>query len=127
MVSRVSAGLAATTSLVRAGAGFFLRAADAMRPLECPMVVLDVAVEAVWRMVEGFVGGGVALGRERSEEVLGNGRDVFGGGLGAVIPVVGFGRDRATAADLDVTVDGPLETGFFLGDLCGVDKAAMVF
>lgn len=49
---------------------FFLRAADAIRPLEWPMVVLDAADAALWRMGDGLVGGGVRLGREGMSEGL---------------------------------------------------------
>ncbi len=34
----------------------FLRAADVTRPLERPIVVLDAADDAAWRIGEGFKG-----------------------------------------------------------------------
>lgn len=50
-------------------------AAEVARPLERPMVVLDSAEAAVWRIVEGLVGWGAAAagafrGRERIDVVL---------------------------------------------------------
>lgn len=94
-------------------------------------MVLDVAVEAVWRMAEGLVGGGVFLVREgRMDRGFGNEMDDLVSGFWVGRGAAGFWRERAAAADLDVRVDGPLETGFLAWRFCGfglVDKAAMLF
>ena len=78
------------------------------------MVVLDARVAAVWRIVDGLVGGGVGF----REEMLEKGRRDFGGGIEVL--TVGLddfrlpGCERAAAAVLEVRVDGPLDVIGFL-------------
>ena len=64
------------------------------------------------------------------EEGLGKGSDGLVCGFWVGRGAVGFCRESAAAADLDVRVDGPLEMGFLAGTFRGfglVDKAAIVF
>lgn len=84
------------------------RAAEVARPLEWPMVVLERAEAAVWRMGEGLVACECFF--ERGSPTVG-----FAGGAAeevadgfALSKCVGcLGCERAVAADFDVKVEGP--------------------
>lgn len=86
-------------------------------------------MEAVWRMGEGFLGGGGAFLLEISEE----GSFDFGGARalmrGFEMAVVGFGWHGVDARRLDAVVSGgPLAgAAFFLIGSGFFSRAAMVF
>lgn len=102
-----------------------------MRPLEWPIVVLDAADAAVWRMGEGLVGCGVRFGRETMDEGFEKGRGFLLAGFWASTAAVGLGSDSAAAADLELIVEAPLDwTGFLVGGSFGfglAESSAMVF
>ena len=97
------------------------RFAETERPAERPMVVLEARVAAVWRIAEGLVGGGVCF----REEMFEKGSRDFVCGIGALtagLAVFGLpGWERAAAADLAFTVEGPFDAnGFFEAGLLDV-------
>lgn len=56
-------GISSVFSLPTGRTDFF-NVAEALRPLEKPIVVLETARAALWRIGEGLVGAGVFLGRD---------------------------------------------------------------
>lgn len=95
------------------------------------MVVLEAADAAVWRMGEGLVGCGVRLGRDRMDEDLEKGREGLLADFRAATAAVRLVCDRAATADLELSVEAPLEEiGFCAARFFGfglVESSAIVF
>ena len=103
-----------------------LSVADVFRTFEYPIVVLEAAAAAVWRMGEGFMGGGVLVFLDGAKAL-----PVLIGFVERLVLELGRGlgwEARTLAADLEERVDGPLVSGWdFLFWRIFVEGLVLVF